>query len=474
MVRDVEREIFPPMPDVAAAAIALPTPRFRPPAPEPLERDPGVMMLFNPRMTRNPLTAIPREAFERPYRKARFLHLTYHGVYEPDAIKRVLLDRADVYVRPELVRRILRPLLGDSLLSANGEDWRRQRRLMAPAFAPSAVGGAAPQIDAAAGRSCARMADGGGTVDVAVEATRATLEIIDATLFSGASGMPFEDTADDVRDLLAGGGELRLSQVFGLQALDWGAAQRRGRRAQTRLRSRMAAMIRARAEADDAPDDFVTRMLRAFLAEHPRETAERLTLDNAMTFFVAGHETTANGLAWALYLLSRDPQAQAWARDEAFEAWRGGDPAAVADRLMYLRMVWDETLRLYPPVLRIDRQATEDDELCGEPVKAGDMVTIWPWVLHRHRRLWDEPDAFNPENFDPEARAGRHRYQYLPFGAGPRICIGMGLANTEALILLSRWLTAFRFEPAGGAEPWPRADIALRADGGIPLRVSRL
>ena len=294
MVRDVEREIFPPMPDVAAAAIALPTPRFRPPAPEPLERDPGVMMLFNPRMTRNPLTAIPREAFERPYRKARFLHLTYHGVYEPDAIKRVLLDRADVYVRPELVRRILRPLLGDSLLSANGEDWRRQRRLMAPAFAPSAVAGAAPQIDAAAGRSCARMADGGGTVDVAVEATRATLEIIDATLFSAPAGAV---RGHRRRRSRPAGGRRRAAAVAGVRppGAGLGAAQRRGRRAQTRLRSRMAAMIRARAEADDAPDDFVTRMLRAFLAEHPRETAERLTLDNAMTFFVAGHETTANG-----------------------------------------------------------------------------------------------------------------------------------------------------------------------------------
>jgi cytochrome P450 len=189
---------------------------------------------------------------------------------------------------------------------------------------------------------------------------------------------------------------------------------------------------------------------------------------------VAGHETTANGLAWALYLLSRDPQAQAWAREEAIAAWRDGDVGKVVERLPYLRMVWDETLRLYPPIFRIDREAVADDELCGQPVRKGDIVTVWPYVLHRHRALWTDPDAFNPENFDPEGRAGRPRYQYLPFGAGPRICIGMAFAQTEALILLSRWLCAFTFEAVPGAKVWPTADIALRPEGGVPLVVRRV
>jgi cytochrome P450 len=146
----------------------------------------------------------------------------------------------------------------------------------------------------------------------------------------------------------------------------------------------------------------------------------------------------------------------------------------VAERLPYLKMVWEETLRLYPPVHRIDREALGDDELCGQKIRKGDMITVWPWVLHRHKALWDEPDLFNPENFDPEAKEGRHRYQYIPFGAGPRICIGMGFAQSEALTVLSRWLATFRFAPVPGRTVEPRADFTLRPDGGLPLLVERL
>ena len=144
------------------------------------------------------------------------------------------------------------------------------------------------------------------------------------------------------------------------------------------------------------------------------------------------------------------------------------------ERLPYLKMVWEETLRLYPPIHRIDREAMGDDELCGQTIRKGDMITVWPWVLHRHKTLWDEPDLFNPENFDPEAKAGRHRYQYIPFGAGPRICIGMGFAQAEALVILSRWLREFRFAPAPGRTVAPRADFTLRPEDGLPLRVERV
>lgn len=463
------------MTDASLNFAHAPPVRFRPCAPEPLERDPGLLpMLFNPRMSRNVLTAIPREAFERPYRRIRVLNLTYHGINDPEAIKRVFLDNAQNYRRPSMIRKMLQPIIGDSLLNTEQDAWRSQRRLMAPTFAPHAVEAAMPLFARLAERSCDRTPGDGGVVDMAAEATRATLEVIDEALFSGQTGMPFGETSDHVRDLLAGTAEMRLSMLLGLQELDMGGAQRRARRARRILIERMGQFIRGRAAAADAPDDFISRLYRAFAAEHSQEEAIQLTLDNAMTFFVAGHETTANGLAWALYLLAGDTQAQDWARDEALAAWRGGDPWQVIERLPYLKMVWEETLRLYPPIHRIEREAMGDDELCGQTIRKGDMVTIWPWVLHRHRTLWDEPDLFNPENFDPEAKAGRHRYQYIPFGAGPRICIGMGFAQAEALVILSRWLTEFRFAPIPDRVVAPRADFTLRPDGGLPLRVERL
>ena len=463
------------MTDAALTYTPVSPVRFRPSAPEPLERDPGLLpVLFNPRMSRNLLTAIPREAFERPYRRVKVLNLTYHGINDPEAIRRVFLDNVQNYRRPGFIKRMLQPVLGDSLLNTEGEAWRTQRRLMASTFTPHAVSAAVPLFARVAERSCDRTPGDGGVVDMAAEAARTTLEVIDEGLYSGQTGIPFDEASGYVRDVLTGMGELRLGMLVGLDMLDVAPAQRRARWARKMLVRRMAAFIHRRADEPEPPEDFITRLYKAFLSEHPRDEAIQLTLDNAMTFFVAGHETTANGLAWAVYLLASDPQAQDWAREEAIAAWSSGDPAQVVERLPYLKMVWEETLRLYPPVHRIDREALGDDELCGQKIRKGDQITVWPWVLHRHKTLWDEPDLFNPENFDPEAKDGRHRYQYMPFGAGPRICIGMGFAQAEALIILSRWLATFRFAPAPGRKVEPLADFTLRPQGGMPVVVTRL
>lgn len=481
MLQGVEPEASPPMTDASLTyPHAPPTPkagavRFRPSAPEPLERDPGILpMLFNPRLSRNMLAAVSREAFERPYRRIQVFQFTFHGLNDPEAIKRVFLDNVQNYRRPGFIKRMLQPIVGDSLLNTDAELWRGQRRMMAPAFAPHAVGSALPLIARMAEKSCDRTPGDGGLIDMAAEATRTTLEVIDEALFSGQSGMSFGETAELVRDLLSGTGEMRMSMLFGLEAFDMAPAQRRARKARRTLVARMEAFIRSRAEMANPPDDFISRLYAAFAAEHSREEAIQLTLDNAMTFFVAGHETTANGLAWAVYLLASDPQAQDWAREEAVAAWADSDPAHVVEKLPYLKMVWEETLRLYPPVHRIDREALGDDMLCGETIRKGDIVSVWPWVLHRHKTLWNEPDLFNPENFDPEAKEGRHRYQYMPFGAGPRICIGMGFAQAEALLILSRWLATFRFAPAPGRTVEAMADFTLRPRGGMPLKVERI
>jgi cytochrome P450 len=461
-------------------SLALPglpaPPRFKPAAPPALEDAPSFLRLMFDGAFKNPLAGIPKSAFEQRYRRVRALHLVYHGVNDPDAIKRVFLDNAANYVRPGIVRRILAPAIGDGLFNAEGDSWREQRRMMAPVFSPAAVAAFTPIFAQVAQTSADRWEDRDGeVVDMAAESTRATLSVIDQALFSGETGMSFEETADHVRAFLTGATEIRLGLLLGLEALDGGPAQRRARLARRVLVEKMSAFIHRRADDPEPPEDFVTRLYKAFLKEHPRGQAIRLTLDNAMTFFVAGHETTANALTWALYLLSRDSQAQAWAHEEAAEAWAaGGSPEEILARLPYLRMVWEETLRLYPPVARIDRQAVADDVLCGQVIRKGDMVTIWPWVLHRHRSLWKDADLFNPENFDPEAKAAHHRYQYIPFGAGPRICIGMPFAQAEGLLILSHWLSRFRFSPTPGHEAEPWADITVHPTGGMPLIVEKI
>jgi cytochrome P450 len=164
---------------------------------------------------------------------------------------------------------------------------------------------------------------------------------------------------------------------------------------------------------------------------------------------------------------------QDWAAEEAREALGAGDPAAVLEKLTWLRWILEESLRLYPPAPRIERQAAGDDQIGPLTIRKGDLVAVWPWIVHRHRLLWNEPDAFDPERFSPEARAGLHRFQYIPFGAGPRICIGAQFATSEALLVLAEWLAHFRFAPVPGHRVEVASDITLKPKGGLPLIVSR-
>jgi cytochrome P450 len=198
--------------------------------------------------------------------------------------------------------------------------------------------------------------------------------------------------------------------------------------------------------------------------------------DNLLTFIVAGHETTALTLSWALYLCAFDPEVQAAARAEAqgvLGGGQGGRAATAADvaALPLVRRIVDEALRMYPPAAFLSRTAQAPDELCGREVRAGDTVILPIYALHRHRKLWQNPDAFDPARFaDPRAVP---RFHYLPFGDGPRVCIGASFALQEAVIILSTLLARFRFSPVPGREPKPVMILTLRPEGGVWLMVER-
>lgn len=450
--------------------------RFRPAAPEQPDRWPSFLDMIVGETAKNPLVGWPKETFEVLNRKRRFLHLTYHGISDPEGIKRVFLENAANYQKPGFMRAALAPAIGEGLLTAEGGLWRDQRRLMAQTFTPAAIADFLPTFTRIADHTADRWASGDDDhIDVAAWSTRTTFEIIDAALFSSEAGLSFEDSSAHLDALVAAAGEYRLGFLFGMPWLDRSPLQKRGAAGRKAVIGHLSRFIAQRQAAPAPSHDFMTRLLDVFAERYEPKEAAKLALDNAVTFFVAGHETTANGLAWALYLLSRDRQAQAWAREEAQAAWdAGGGLDEVLGRLPYLKMVWDETLRLYPPVPRMDREAIADDEICGQRVKKGDQVSVWPWVVHRHRKLWSQPELFNPENFDPEAKAQHHRFQFIPFGAGPRICIGMAFAQAEALIVLSRWLTRFSFRPVMGHPVTPHAHVTLKPQGGLPLIVERV
>jgi cytochrome P450 len=243
---------------------------------------------------------------------------------------------------------------------------------------------------------------------------------------------------------------------------------RAGKRGQIFLRRTLAEVVDDRWHGR-MDGDFLSGMIDALRERFPEAEARALSIDNAATFYLAGHETTANALAWTLFLLAAQPKLQDEMAEEARAALAEGSDD-VAERVPRLRLFLSESLRLYPPVPRFDRQAIGRDRLGEWDLEPGDIVSIWPWLLHRHRRYWDDPDAFDIDRF--AEKGDRHRFQYLPFGAGVRTCVGAQFATIEALTLLAHWLAEWRFVDAG--HPVQVAGmVTLRPKGGLPLRLER-
>lgn len=427
--------------------------------------------LFGERL-RNTVYGWPEPAFDSFYRKRKVLGFTVHVVTDPDMVGRVLLDNKENYLRPRLAQRILSPLIGNGLLSSEGEDWRKQRRIVAPTFAPGAVLKMSHAIGDVAARQTAGWLKGKIRTDMARMATDATMAIIADTLFSSDPRLTARQAGEHIDNLIVAGGQARFTTMLGVQDLDPSPTMRRARRGREYLRSTLTALVRERGPSGGA-DDFFGGLIRALYDQFPPGEAEALAVDNAITFYVAGHETTANALAWTIYLLAAQPALQEEARAEALAAL-DGDVETLADRLPLLRQILDESMRLYPPAPRFDREAVADDRLRDAEVKPGDLVSLWPWVMHRHRKLWDDPDAFDHTRFAPEAKARLHKFQYMPFGGGPRVCVGARFAVVEALIILAHWLAARHFSVPAGYQPYPIGSVTLRPKGGMWLEMTPL
>ncbi len=420
---------------------------------------------------RNSIYGIAEPAFDVPIRTRKVLGLTVHIVSDPDAVERVLLGNKANYLRPRIVQRILSPLLGNGLLSAEGEDWRKQRRIIAPSFAPAAVAQMAGTMDAAALDDITRWPAGRTRVDMAAAATRTTMAIIANSLFAGDARLTSPAASQHIENLVMASGQARLTTLLGVQDWDPSLTMRRARQSRAWLRSTLSDLVRERGPDGgnaEMRDDFFGGLIRALHAQFPADQAAALAVDNAITFYVAGHETTANALAWTSYCLAAQPALQDEARAEARAALMLA-PEERLDQLVLLRQILEESMRLYPPAPRFDREATNDDVLAGTPVEKGDLVSIWPWIIHRHRKLWDQPDRFDHTRFAPEAKGAQHRFQYIPFGGGPRVCIGARFATMEALLILARWLDARRFTLPPGFRPDPVGAVTLRPRGGMPL-----
>ena len=426
----------------------------------------------------NPVEIWSKEHFELPI----VVNATALGdrivVSDPAAIKRVLVDNASNYVRDKLQRRILLRTTGRSLFSAEGSDWQWQRRLLAPLFTPRQLASYVPGMVGAAVAASARLAsvaDSSRAADVSFEMARATLDVLARTILPDIMEEDFADVAVSIRNFADGAGAVSLLDLLALPAWIPGFRRLRAFRATWSVAKRARKIVanrRAVAGGSGVPpgNDLVSLLLAARHPETGRSMGENEIEDNVSTFLGAGSDTVAGALTWSLYLLSQSPEFRDRIEQELDDVLAGRPLTfELVERLPFTRAVIEEAMRLYPPAPLLSRAAVLDDVLCDRKIPAGSVIIIAPWLVHRHRLLWDEPLVFDPRRFLPGQRERIRRFSYLPFGAGPRICIGMNFAMQEAIILLGHLLTSLRFELAPGTSVRVFQCVTLRPQGGLAM-----
>ncbi|MBF9042000.1 cytochrome P450 [Rhodobacterales bacterium HKCCE4037] len=420
------------------------------------------------------LSAQPARLYRAWMAEFRTPFFRSYMINQPSLVDEVLKARPLDFPKSDRVGEGLRPLLGNSVFLTNGAEWQRQRRIIDPAFEGGRLRDTFPAMWAAGEASVARMPL--GITEVEEEMSHAAADVIFRTLFS----LPIE--AEIATRVFHEFRAYQRTQPI-LNAAAFVPLPRwlpRGHRAETRrtakairaLITEMTATRMAEIEAGTAPDDLATKIMTTA----DPETGERFTtgemVDQVAIFFLAGHETSASALGWALYLLARYPEWQERVAEEAAVLPDAAD-FAVVSRLRVTRDVFREALRLYPPVPMMVRETTRPETFRERAVRRGSQVVISPWHLHRQTRLWDNPDGFDPGRWGTENGKQCMREAFIPFSAGARVCTGAGFAMVEGVLLLAMLVRAFRFERIDGDDPVPVAYLTVRAKDGIRLRVSR-
>ncbi|WP_336486541.1 cytochrome P450 [Methylobacterium nigriterrae] len=450
--------------------------RFRPKVPPPL-REPMGLFAFLKAARANPITTWMEDHFTMPVVAGEGAMGRITVVSDPALIRYLFVENARNYRKDDLQRRVLAPGLGNGLLTAEGDEWRLQRRTLAPIFSARNVASFVPAMNAAGARIARRLSRRDRSrVDVALEMTRTTLDVLERTIFT--SGLPSDPDAlgRAITRFLEAVGPIDPLDVFGVPAFVPRIGRLRAKpaiRFLTEVVDELIARRRGLMDRGEAPQDLLTLLLAAQDPETGKGLTDLEVKANIVTFIAAGHETTANALTWALYCLSQDVGARSRLEREADRAARADDGFDV-EALPFAKAVMEEAMRLFPPVPFMSRQAAADDRIGRIKIPRGSMVMVAPYVLHRHRTLWDDPDAFVPERFLDAERTKIPRFAYLPFGAGPRVCIGQSFSLQESTILLAHIVRAVRLVlPDDHAPVTPLHRVTLRPEYGLNMDVER-
>jgi cytochrome P450 len=429
------------------------------------------------RIIRNPISSIPQAVYEQGVlagRRARGRQVVY--VTDPALVERILLGQHESFRKSPLEYRIFKETLGDGILTSQDAAWKWQRRTAAPLFRPVDLAALVPAMTAEGEAQLARwlQSPAGTTQAIAEDMSEMTFRVISATMFAGAASHATEafwratDTSLEwvTWELAAG--------MFGVPEWVWHPGKRPRRQAAAAMRAFCRDLLaRRRAEGLAGRQDLLARLALATDPETGQAMDEEQLIDNLLTFLGAGHETTAKALTWALYLLARAPEWQQRLRAEV-TAVAGNAPVdhGHLDRLVLTRQVIKEAMRLYPPAPMMSRIAAAPGKLGELEIDAGTITVIPIYAIHRHRALWSEPDVFDPTRFAPEREKAHARTQFMPFGFGPRLCIGMSFAMMEAQALLATLVGGASFAWDGAWAPEPQSRVTLRPKGGMPLQVT--
>lgn len=444
--------------------------RFEPPAPRPFDRDPSLPRLAF-RMARSQIEGWPRAVYEadtwRPPVPGAALF-----VMTPEAVRDVLQGQAGDFSTGALFRRVMRPAWGEGMLTAQGSAWRMQRQSASRAFRPAEMANLTPffvrAVEAAIQRWTSHPPQ---RVDVLQEMTRLSFDVILDTILSGAKDFDRRSMAERIDRLFRQTSRVPLVSLLVPDRFHERRPSAHVPERETLLKD-IGRMI-SRRRHGPPNGDLIDLLMQAQDPETGEKLDDALLADNLLGFIIAGHETTSLALTWALFLVATHRPTLQRLRAEV-EDVTGNAPVGPEHiaRLQFTRQVVSETLRLYPPAFLLTRVAGRDTMVAGHRVRVGQRVNIPVYAIHRRADVFPDPHAFDPDRFAPD-RPQPSRHSYLPFGAGPRICLGAAFAMTEAVAVLATLVRAVEFEPPPIEKVWPVAQISLRPKGGMPMVVRR-
>lgn len=469
----------------------LPRPWFHAPHVTPWTLRPPIRTWLR-EIRRNMLTMIPAEAYETSIVSERLGPLRWHVLSSPDAFKHVFADKVAAYPKAPIMHRMLAPYLGQSLFMAEGADWKAQRQALAPAFRSAALGPMASAMHRVAEETVDRLAMSGvsgKTVPMSFEMRVLAMDMVRHTMFAGlaetvqslqnvGNSAPNPDHLADYRSDLQGSLDQFL-QRFGrpglVELLDlpvWMTPWRYLKRPPTTAaRELVDKLIAKRRASGGTHGDMLDILLDVRMPDQGRAMSDTEIRDNLLTFIVTGSDTTALALTWSIYILTQVPEWVGILRREADAAYADGLDLHSSEAMPLTRAFLDEVLRLFPSAPLLVRKARQRDRICGADIGQGDLIFAPIYTLHRHPKIWKDPHLFDPTRFLDHGVKRGHRY--VPFGTGPKSCIGAGFAMMEAQIALATFVHRLDFKLQPGWDVKPLMMLTLKPDGGLPIIVSR-